>query len=43
MGCEMAQFSRGEVEAAWRHRMELQDADDWHGYGMTFTEDGVYW
>jgi hypothetical protein len=38
----MADFPRGEIEAAWRHRMELQDADDWHAFGMTFTENGVY-
>jgi limonene-1,2-epoxide hydrolase len=38
----MPTFSRDEVMAAWRHRMDLQDRDDWHGFGMTFTEDGVY-
>ena len=38
----MADFERAEVEAAWRHRMELQDADDWEAFGMTFTEDAVY-
>ena len=35
----MADFKREEIEAAWRHRMELQDADDWQAFGMTFTED----
>lgn len=35
-------FPRDEVERAWRHRMDLQDRDDWRAFGMTFTEDGVY-
>ena len=39
----MTQFSRAEVEGAWRRRMDLQDVDDWRGFGMTFTEDAVYW
>ena len=38
----MAEFSREEVHAAWRRRMELQDADDWEGFGNTFTADAVY-
>ncbi|MBP1687325.1 MAG: hypothetical protein H6Q33_3468 [Deltaproteobacteria bacterium] len=38
----MAEFSRAEVEAAWRRRIALQDADDWQGFGDTFTEDAVY-
>lgn len=38
----MSEFSREEVRAAWEKRMALQDADDWHGFGMTFTEDAVY-
>ena len=36
----MADFTREAIETAWRHRMELQDADDWRAFGMTFTEDG---
>lgn len=35
-------FGRAEVEAAWRHRMALQDRDDWEAFGKTFTEDAVY-
>jgi limonene-1,2-epoxide hydrolase len=38
----MKTFSRAEVEAAWRRRMELQDSNDWEGFGNTFTEDAVY-
>jgi len=38
----MKTFSRGEIEAAWRKRMELQDSNDWAGFGNTFTEDAVY-
>jgi len=38
----MTEFSRAEVEAAWRNRMALQDRDDWEGFGNTFTEDAVY-
>jgi len=38
----MATFSRAEIEAAWRHRMDLQDRNDWEGFGNTFTEDAVY-
>ena len=38
----MAEFSRDEIHAAWKRRMELQDADDWDGFGRTFTEDAVY-
>jgi len=38
----MSEFERAEIEAAWRHRMALQDADEWHAFGMTFTEDAVY-
>ncbi|HEX7409795.1 MAG TPA: nuclear transport factor 2 family protein [Candidatus Binatia bacterium] len=39
---EQTQFSRQEIEAAWRTRMALQDADDWEGFGKTFTADAVY-
>jgi limonene-1,2-epoxide hydrolase len=35
-------FPREEIEKAWRRRIELQDADDWDGYGQTFTDDAVY-
>ncbi|MBI4518675.1 MAG: nuclear transport factor 2 family protein [Deltaproteobacteria bacterium] len=38
----MVSFPREEIEAAWRRRMELQDRDDWDGFGQTFTEDAVY-
>ena len=38
----MTSFSRSEVQAAFDHRMALQDADDWHTFGMTFTPDAVY-
>jgi limonene-1,2-epoxide hydrolase len=38
----MTTFSRAEIEAAWRKRMELQDNNDWEGFGSTFTEDAVY-
>ena len=38
----MSTYSRDEIHAAWKRRMELQDADDWAGFGMTFTEDAVY-
>ena len=38
----MTTFSRDEIEKAWRRRIQLQDADDWDGYGRTFTEDAVY-
>ena len=38
----MTQFSRAEIEAAWRHRMDLQDRNDWEGFGRTFTADAVY-
>ena len=38
----MPQFSRQEIEAAFWKRMALQDADDWAGFGNTFTEDAVY-
>ena len=38
----MPQFSRAEIEAAWRRRMDLQDANDWEGFGNTFTEGAVY-
>jgi ketosteroid isomerase-like protein len=38
----MGEFGREEIRAAWEKRMALQDADDWHGFGMTFTEDAVY-
>ena len=38
----MKTFSRGEIEAAWRKRMELQDTNDWAGFGNTFTADAVY-
>jgi hypothetical protein len=38
----MTTFSRDEIEKAWRRRIEFQDADDWDGYGRTFTEDAVY-
>src|SRR5262249_56526399 len=41
-GGPMAEFSRDEVYAAWKRRMELQDGDDWDGFGRTFTEDAVY-
>ncbi|MFI5397470.1 MAG: YybH family protein [Candidatus Binatia bacterium] len=39
---EQTQFDRQEIEAAWRKRMALQDADDWEGFGKTFTDDAVY-
>ena len=35
-------FSRSEIETAWRRRMELQDSNDWEGFGKTFTADAVY-
>jgi ketosteroid isomerase-like protein len=38
----MGEFGREEIRAAWENRMALQDADDWHGFGMTFTQDAVY-
>jgi hypothetical protein len=38
----MPEFSRSEVEQAWRHRMALQDSNDWEGFGNTFTADAVY-
>lgn len=38
----MSDFSREEIHAAWTRRMALQDADDWAGFGMTFTDDAVY-
>jgi hypothetical protein len=38
----MTQFDREEVKAAFDRRIELQDADDWQTWGMTFTEDAVY-
>ena len=38
----MTAFSRDEIHAAWQRRMALQDADDWAGFGLTFTEDAVY-
>ena len=38
----MPTFSRAEIEAAWRKRMELQDTNDWEGFGKTFTADAVY-
>jgi ketosteroid isomerase-like protein len=38
----MTDFPREEIEAAWRRRMELQDADEWQDFGMTFTDDAVY-
>ena len=38
----MKTFPREEVEAAFRRRMALQDADDWNGYTDQFTPDGVY-
>ena len=38
----MTHFSREEIEAAWRHRMDLQDRNDWEGFGRTFTTDAVY-
>jgi limonene-1,2-epoxide hydrolase len=38
----MAEFSRSEVEAAWRHRMALQDNNEWEAFGKTFTADAVY-
>jgi hypothetical protein len=38
----MPTFSRDEIHAAWKRRMELQDADDWAGFGNTFTADAVY-
>lgn len=39
----MPNWSRKEILAAWQRRMRLQDADDWQGFGETFTEDAVYW
>lgn len=39
----MSDYPREEVLTAWRRRMDLQDADDWAGFGNTFTEDAVYW
>jgi limonene-1,2-epoxide hydrolase len=38
----MTAFPREEIEKAWRRRVELQDADDWEGYGRTFTPHAVY-
>jgi hypothetical protein len=38
----MPTYSRDEIEKAWKHRMHLQDTDDWDGFGRTFTEDAVY-
>ncbi|MCG8591872.1 MAG: nuclear transport factor 2 family protein [Proteobacteria bacterium] len=38
----MSEFSREEVMAAWKHRMALQDADDWEAFGRTFTPDALY-
>ncbi len=38
----MSAFPREEIEKAWRRRIEIQDADDWDGYGRTFTPDAVY-
>ena len=38
----MPPFPREEIHAAWQRRMALQDADDWDGFGNTFTEDAVY-
>ncbi len=38
----MAQYGREEIEAAFRKRMALQDANDWAGFGGTFTDDAVY-
>src|SRR5262245_46464320 len=38
----MAQYSRDEIEKAWKQRMYLQDTDDWEGFGRTFTDDAVY-
>jgi len=38
----MNDFSRDEILAAWQRRMDLQDADNWEGFGRTFTDDAVY-
>jgi hypothetical protein len=38
----MPQYSRDEIENAWKQRMHLQDTDDWEGFGKTFTDDAVY-
>jgi limonene-1,2-epoxide hydrolase len=38
----MSGFSKDEILAAWKRRMDLQDADDWAGFGNTFTADAVY-
>jgi ketosteroid isomerase-like protein len=38
----MPDFSRDEIQAAFDHRMKLQDEDDWDGFGTTFTPDAVY-
>jgi limonene-1,2-epoxide hydrolase len=38
----MPAASRDEIHAAGKRGGALQDADDWAGFGNTFTEDAVY-
>jgi ketosteroid isomerase-like protein len=38
----MTTFSRNEIESAFQHKLEMQEKDDWNGFGDTFTDDAVY-
>ncbi len=39
---EVSEFSREEVEQAFRRRIAIQERDDWPAYVETFTDDAVY-
>ena len=38
----MAQFSRDEVETAWRHFVAVGDSGDWNAWADLHSEDGVW-
>ena len=38
----MAEFTREEIEQAFRDKIAIQERDDWAAFGDTFTDDAVY-
>lgn len=38
----MAEFTRAEVESAFKEKVAIQERDDWQAFGDTFTDNAVY-
>ncbi len=38
----MPEFSRNQVERAFKERIAIQERDDWQAFVETFTDDAVY-